>query len=152
MTIKEALKALQEPEMVPGGLLENLRTIQIEGMKIFPNADYPLESIEYAASTFKREGRKIIIERNFNLILHVIDTNVSAAEELRDNLVLNEQANPMSGIVAVMMNNPSLTVGSVLYDIALGDIEVQVGPDVSNRTTAAAMIPVRLRTWGDVPQ
>lgn len=147
MTIKEKLKEILETEMVPGGLLADLKTVHIEGMKIFPNDDYPLAAIEYSPSSFKREGRKIIIERNFTIILHILDNNVAEAEALRDNLVFNEQVEPMAGIVATLLKNPGLQVGNELYKIALGDIDIQVGPDAANRTTAAAVIPVKLRTW-----
>lgn len=147
MTLKENLQSILESEIVPGGKLEELKAVHIEGMKLFPNDEYPLAAIIYEPCRFRREGRKIEIERNYSIILHVILNDIKASEELRDRLVLDENIEPMRGIIAVLLDHPCIQIGETVYDLIMGDIQVGTGIDEAKRTTAAAEIPITLKTW-----
>jgi len=144
-TITEALKELIEGGMGEAGYYPAVNGVRIgEPGDVVSGDKYPLIMIVEGEDAYHNNGNHITVQRNYNLVIHVIDSDVLGAEKARDLILLDEFSNPVKGLIPFFLVNNSVSIDSVEYDIEMLTTMAASGKDYKGRTTAAATLPLRL--------
>jgi hypothetical protein len=148
MTIPERLKELLETEIANGaaGRLEDLVGVYIGKLDVLPQDKYPLVCIVTDPGKYSYNGNFVQIEHNYTLQVGVLNASLQEAEELRDQLIFDEQASPPTGLIPFLLDNNNFTCGSTSYELTVGETATGIAKDPGSRMTAAAEIPVTITT------
>ncbi|GEM_PF-1838641 len=148
VTIPQKLKEMFDAEIALGaaGRLSNLKGVYIGDIDLKPESDYPVLCIITDKGRYPFNGNHIELQRNYHLVIGVLDKSIQDAEALRDQLVFDEQSDPYAGVIPFLLNNRGFDISDIGYLINVGEAESMMGKDKGNRDTAAAVIPINVET------
>lgn len=146
MTVQDEIKSLMEAEMVEGGKLEGLKSVVIGDITLIPAANYPCAMIISEPGKMVYNGNHLLIEKNFVIVIHVIEDTIEKSEEIRDELIIRESNGSFFGMMPFLKTNMGIQAGDLRYALSFSDINTGTGPNSKGRDTAAAEIPVKLTT------
>lgn len=147
MTVQEKLRELIEAEMVDDGLLPDVKSVHTGEIELLRHDEYPAVFIIQQPGIYRDDGNKTMIEKNFVIVVNVIRPTVEESESLRDRIVLDLEGSPRGLMPFLRKARALLNIDSQKWGLTYSDINIGTGADGKGRQTAAAEVPVKMRTY-----